>query len=89
MLPKLPTKDVIMDPLASPRYLKSNVAVPRRNIDASPNKNPVDLSFVDVCRPESMIMPIAIMPIITACWMDKNSPSKMKASITPLSLIPI
>ena len=83
ILPTLPTKDVIMDPLASPRYLKSNVAVPRRNIDAKPYKNPVDLPFADVRRPESIIMPIAIMPIINACCMDKTSPSKIKASITP------
>ena len=64
MLPRLPTKEVIIGPLASPRYLKSNVAVPRRSIDATPYENPVGLPFVDVCRPESIIMPVAIIPMI-------------------------
>ena len=83
MLPILPTKDVIMGPLASPRYLRSNVAVPSKSIDATPYENPVGFPVVDFCRPESIIIPAAIMPIINIWRADKTWSSKMKARITP------
>ena len=72
-----------MGPLASPRYLRSNVAVPSKSIDATPYENPVGFPVVDFCRPESIIMPAAIMPIINIWRADKTSSSKMKARITP------